>query len=358
MDDEIEQLKKQMRQKKARRSVPTKSLLSTGSTLLDIACSGRVQGGFAKGHYFWMAGDSTSGKTFFSRTLLAEAANNPEFDDYRFIYDDVEGGSLMDTAKFFGQKLVDRIELPSTSGPSDTVEDFYYNVDDALKKGPCIYILDSMDALTSKQEDEKFTKQKNAKRKGKAAAGDYGISKAKVNSMRLRKILKPLARTGSILIIISQTRDNVGAMGYGDKKTTAGGRSLKFYAAMEVWTSVKERIKRTVNEKRRQIGITCHIKVKKNRFTGVESEVDVPIYWSYGIDNTGSMVDFLIDEKHWKKGRAGAIAAKEFEFTGAREKLIRHIEENNLEDQLKEIVGEVWDKIVEACAVKRKKRYA
>lgn len=362
-DMTTDKIKRALRKKspKGKAPVPTKTLLSTGSTLIDLACTGRWQGGFAKGLYFWLVGDSTSGKTWLSMTCLAEAAVNPEFDGYRFIYDNGEDGALMDIAKFFGQAVADRLEPPSVDSEglpvySGTIEEFWYHLDDALKAGPCIYIIDSMDSLTTEQEEKKFDEAKAAHRKGRESAGDYGMSKAKLNSTRLRKILKPLKQTGSILIIISQTRDNVGAMGYGDKKTAAGGRSLKFYACIEIWSSVKGRIKKTVKGMARQVGIVCRIRTKKNRINGKERTVDVPIYWSYGIDNTGSCVEWLIKEKHWKKVK-GQVTATEFDFTGSVESLIKHIEENELERDLKEIVSEVWNDIEDALVLQRKPRY-
>jgi len=77
-------VKKALRRKKKREKL---SFLSTGSTLLNLACTGKPYYGFAKGHYYFIVGDSVSGKTFLSLTCLAEASINPNFDNYRFIYD-------------------------------------------------------------------------------------------------------------------------------------------------------------------------------------------------------------------------------------------------------------------------------
>ena len=46
-----------------------------------------------------------------------------------------------------------------------------------------------------------------------------------------------------------------------------------------------------------------------------------------------------------------------FDFTGKKEKLIRYIEDNSLEKDLKEIVNDVWNEIEAACKVKRKNKY-
>lgn len=329
--------------------------LSTGSTMLNLAISGKYDGGFPLGHYTFFVGDSQSGKTFLVITCLAEAANNPAFDDYRLIYDGVEEGAMMDVAKFFGKKTAVRLEAPNTDGASYSIEDFYFNVDDAIKDGrKFIYILDSMDALSSSSAEEKFEERKTAHRKGKETAGSYGDGKAKYNSEHLRKLIRPLKDSGSILIIINQTRDNLG-FGF-EKKTRSGGKALRFYAAVEIWSAVKGIIKKKVKEKDRPIGMISECRVKKNRVSGKDRNVLIPIFNSHGVDDIQSCINYLLEEKHWKKTN-GIINAPEFEFKGKEPKLIHHIEENNYELDLRSLVQDVWDEIEASLVTERKPRY-
>ncbi len=357
---EIERIKDMLKKKKKSKKISIKNFLSTGSTLLNLACSGRVNGGFAKGHYYFLVGDSTSGKTFLSLTCLAEASINPNFEDYRFIYDNAEDGALMDIERFFGSGVADTMESPTIGEEgepvfSTTIEEFYYHFDDIAKEGkPFIYILDSMDSLSSEYEQDKFDATKKAYEKGTQITGSMGDGKAKKNSAGLRRTLKHLSETGSILIIINQTRDNIG-FGF-EKKTRSGGHAQRFYATIELWSSVIKKIKKKVKGKDRQIGVNCRIKIKKNRITGQEHTVDIPIYHSFGIDDIGSCVDYLIEEGHWKKSKS-SIVASDFDFTGTRDKLIQYIEDNTYEKDLRELVGDVWKEIEEACTVKRKFRY-
>jgi hypothetical protein len=332
--------------------------LSSGSTMLNLAVSGRSTECFRAGHYYLFVGDSDSGKTFLALTSLAEAANNPAFDDYRLIYDAPEGGALMDIERFFGKKVANRLEAP---GPNDThselAEDFYYHVDDAVKEGkPFIYILDSMDGLSDTQEADAFENRKKAHRKGKEATGSFNMGKPKLNSMYLRRVISGLKKTNSILIIISQTRDAIGTFGYGDKKTHAGGKALKFYATLQIWSSIREKIKKTVKGKPRQLGILAKVQVKKNRVTGRDRTVMVPVHHSHGIDDLGSCIDYLLEEKHWS-GTEGKINAIEFDFKGTKDKLIELVEESEDEVTLRQLAGKVWREIEEASTVKRKRRY-
>ena len=353
---------KDIKQKLKRKIMPEltgKDFVSTGSTMLNLACTDNPNRGFAKGLYYSLVGDTKSGKTFLSLTCLAEASINPNFKKHRFIYDNGENGALMNIEKFFGSAVTKRLRSPAKDIHglpiySNTIEEFYYHLDDACNKDkPFIYILDSMDSLTSDSEQDKFDERKKAHRKGKETTGSYGDGKAKINSSHLRRFINPLRETGSLLIVISQTRANFS--GYGGK-THSGGHALPFYASMEIMSSVKSGISKTYRDKKRPQGNLCKVRVKKNRVTGKDREIYIPIYDSFGIDDIGSCVDYLIEEKHWKKKKV-SIKAPEFDFEGRREKLIQFIGNNNLEKDLHEITGDVWNEIEDAVKIHRKPRY-
>jgi recombination protein RecA len=214
-----------------------------------------------------------------------------------------------------------------------------------------------MDALTSKAEAEKFEEHKKAAAKGERAKGDYGDGKAKINSRCLRAVMHKLRDTGSILLIINQTRDNINAGMFEPKKTRSGGHALTFYATVEVWTSLGSAIKKKVGEKDRKVGITCRVKINKNRLTGRQRVVDVPVYYSYGIDDMGSCVDYLVAEGRWDRRGAVIDTKDDFEVTGTRNKLLRMIEDNEWENDVRNFVAETWSGIEAACEERRKPRY-
>lgn len=363
MSTETSKLKKQLKAKKTKSEpIPASSYLSTGSTLLNLACTNRPEGGFVNGNYFFFVGDSASGKTWLSLTCFAEATKNKNYKKHRLIYDNGEQRSkLINLEKYFGSETVRRLEAPSEDAegnplPSETAQEFYANVHYALdNEEPFIYVLDSENSLTSDSEKKKADQQRKALDSGKEVAGSYGDGKAKVHSENLRQLMQPLSQNNSILIVISQTRDNLNPMSF-EKKTYSGGRALRFYAALEIWTALKSKIYKTVKGQKRQVGILVQVKVKKNSITGKERTIEIPIYHSFGIDDVGSCVDYLIAEKHWAK-KKNTIVAHDIDFEGSRDKLIEYIEENDMEDVLREVVGEVWQAIESACEVKRKPRY-
>lgn len=353
-------IKKQLLQSPKKPAEPSASdrvLLSTGSTLLDLNCSGRIAGGIPAGTLLHFVGDSDSGKSFFGMTMFAEAARNKAFDDYRLIFSNPEDGALMDWAKYFGKKAAKRIEEQK---PED-LEQFYYNMDDAIAdERPFVCVLDSMDALYPRAWLKKFKAAKRAAKKGEQEAGDFGTQKAKINSEHLRRLRTALRRKRSILVILSQTRDNVGAR-FGDKKTVSGGHVLKFFSTLQLWSSTRDTTYKSVMGQQRPIGIRSLIRIKKNHLIGRKGSVLVPILNDSGIDDVGSCVDYLVEEGHWKstgKEGKGKITAPEFtDKAVGREKLIRMIEADDGERQLKILVKRIWTEILEGCKSNRKRRY-
>lgn len=342
--------------------------LSSGSTLVNLGMSGHAEGAWCKGGYYHLVGTSDSGKSWLSLTTFAEASISKHFKDYRLIHDNPENGTLMDFRRYFGQAMFDRIEPPrgTKDDPinSATIADFYYNLDDAFcKKRPFIYILDSMDALYAEADKKKMKKAKGAARKEEKGgekeevAGNYGMAKAKANSEGMRIAYGGLQKTGSILIVIGQAKVDIS---YGAKPgalTYSGGRSLKFYCHGQLWTRQIGEINKKIGEKTKQQGIRVALEASKNRHNGRHTKFRIPIYWGTGIDDTGSMVDWLVEEGRWKEEK-GVVTAKELGLVLKREEMIQRIEAEDMEGEVRKLVAAHWEEIRKALVPQRKMKYA
>ena len=332
-------------------------LLPTGCTLLNCILSDNVYGGYREGSIVNLIGDSSAGKSILAHTTFA-ALNTDGFDEYEFIYDDAEAGAAFDMKKLFGEGTAERIKAPRYDEEgypvvSDCIEDFHMHVKDLLsKKTPFVYILDSFDSLDADADREKIETALKKRKKGEDTSGSYGTAKARKSSDILRNIRLELKKTNSLLIIISQVRDNLNAGNMGSPKTRSGGKALKHYSWQEIWLYLSKKIK----SKERVIGVESIPKIGKNRETGKIREGKFPIYYDLGIDDISANIDFLLDEKHWTKTKQ-TIAAPEFDFEGTKAKLISYIENNNLENQLKDVVQECWNNIEESLKLDRKKRF-
>lgn len=347
-DRELEELKAKVRARSKQEKEPPREGVSTGVTLLNLALTGNPDVGLYTGCYYLLVGDSQAGKTWLTLQCFAEAARNQSFDGHDLIFDEPERGALMDQGRYFGSKMMKRLKPPSKKGSSVTIDDFYANVERRMERGTSfVYALDSEDALKSPEGTE-----------GKKG---YNTDKARANSNGLRAAHGGLADTGSILIVIKQTRDNIGWDATFNPKTRSGGKALTFYATSELWFAVKGKLKKTVRGNVVKNGSLLKIHVKKNRGTGLDREVLVPFYVGYGLDDVGSMVDYLIHWKHWKGqdgGPAkGRYAAPEFDISGTVETLVRKIEEGGLESDLRIITARVWKEVEGEAEVVRKRRY-
>lgn len=364
--NDVQKMKEELTKRRPRVSpIPPEDYVSSGMTLLNMALTGRPNYGYPKGSYVYYVGDSSSGKSWLGMNLLAEASRKESFNEHQFVYDNAENGTLMDINYYFGDDVAERLMCPNgeafaTGQHSRTIKEFYYNIDIAMDRGPCIYIMDSMDALDEDTAEENFQKEKNQYIKdGEATvAGSMGMQKAKTNSTHINRLTSKLRDTKSILFLISQTRDKIGGTIPG-LKTHSGGKSLKFFSHVQIWTSVKAPIKKTVKGKERELGSIIQMDIQKNRLSGWEGKLQVPFYRTLGFDDVGSCVDYLVEEKHWDATGKGekTIRAKDFDFEGDREALIKHIEDSNSVPELRTLCGRVWKEIEDACAVKRKPRY-
>jgi hypothetical protein len=207
------------------------------------------------------------------------------------------------------------------------------------------------------------------------------MNKAKTNSRNINRIAQLLRTNGSILAIVSQTRSKVNSQ-YAGQRTRSGGDALKFYSHIEVWMRVREVLHRTHLRKDREFGSRIEVDVHKNRVSGWEGKLPlVNFLKGHGIDDVGTCVDYLLDERHWdkpeeeagKKTRKAAatdddeddgeekktkrFAAPEFDFVGKPEQLISIIEQDGREAELRQIVAKVWRDILAGLIPKRKSRY-
>lgn len=331
----------------------TEDLLPTGSTLLNCACSDNPLGGYALGTVVIGIGDSSSGKSFLMLTSLAEACTLPRFDEYDMYYDDAEAAFAFDAKKLFGERFIGRVKMLS----SDTVQQFYGHMVQALNnKKPFIYILDSYDFLSEEAEKDrsevtrKKTYGEKLTKKEQTSKGGYKTEKVRVFAEVFRRCRRELADTKSLFIVIFQTIDAINAQFV--SKTRRGGNAPKFAASHELWMRVID----SYSDKGLEIGVDSGVKIKKNKITGKVREVSFPIYYDYGIDDIRSCVEFLVEQEYWTLEKR-TINCHHFNFKGTLDKVIAHIENNALEDELRRHTGRCWVEREESVKINRKRRF-
>lgn len=360
------QVERASKRKIERDIIDTKTLIPSGATLLNCACSDNPFGAFALGRIVTLPGQSAGGKTMQALTMLAMAANDKRFDNYDLIYDDGEESLTMDIEYLFGKKLFKNLEAPQWDEEEDeakhsnTIQDFKANVLNRCKeKKSFIYVLDSLDSLTTDEELAKEYTKAIAKAKSddavKELKGSYKTEKAKHMGEALRMIKGSLAKTDSALFIVQQIRDKIGAT-FGKKTTTSGGKAPFFYSTHQIWFNKVKTLTKTVNKITRKTGVSVNAEVTKNKVTGKIRDVDFDIYYDYGIDDISSMVNFLVKANHWKK-RKETIIAPELDMEASRIKLIEMIENERLEKKIQKITGKAWNNIEESVKMGRSRHF-
>lgn len=321
-------------------------VISTGSTLLNLALTD-FNGGYVLGTVVHLIGDTNVGKSLLALTMMAEASKDDRFKDYNLIYEEPEAAMMFPLEKMFGEGIGRVKFIPEDRTEPRTVQDWHrdlFNTYNPVKK-PYLYVTDSFDALSSQDQvgDTEPTK------------GGYKTEKALVASEAFPKIVGRIEKTKSLYIWISQTRENIGVT-FGPKKTFSGGSAIKFYRSFEIWLAHEGQITKVVRGKKRVVGANVKVLVKKNKFTGKVREVKFPVYYEYGIDDVGSMVDWMVDEKFWGKREQTILTEGDF-IDATRPKLIEYIEEGSLEPGLKEIVADCWGELEKEIKIDRKRRY-
>ncbi len=335
-----------------------RQLIHTGSTMLNLACSDSRLGGALMGTLMNLVGDRHSGKTLMALTIAAEMAQLKAMSDYRLKHYNVEDGAFFDMQHLFGQKMVSRLEKDSPK-TFDAFADMMITDLDKDAGRPGLYILDSFDALGSVEAIAKNKKKREAKSASakKNVKGSYQLENTRKLTTFLPEVMPRIEETGSLFIIISQIRENLDAFSP-VKYRRNGGRALGHWETTEVWVTFTGHINKTVKGISRQVGSRVRGKVKKTRLTGKSREADFDIFPDYGIDDIGSMVDFLVETKVWSKPTEQTIDAVSFKFKGKRDTIIAKIEEEKRVEELSVLVETKWNQIEDSFKSGRAPRFS
>ena len=319
-------------------SYDDEDLLSTGSTLLDLAISGGRSkfGGIPKGKVVEIFGPESSGKT----ALLSEACSAAQSKGGKILFLDPEGRLDKEYSLLYGLDIKEENYFMP-----DTVEEVFQIIRDwepSSDRLIDVIACDSLAALSTKMEMED--------------KDQYGMRRAKEFSEGLRRIAREVAKKGIILLLTNQVRENIGVT-FGEKEVTPGGRAVRFYSSLRIRVGpakTNSKIKKVVNIGKNKIekviGITSNCIVKKSSVDDPFRSADISIIFSYGIDDIRDML------KYQKAVLGlGTYQVKDKSFK-ALDDAIDFVEENDLYMFLKESTAELWKEIESKFKSSRKKK--
>jgi len=334
--------------------------LNTGSILLNLAASQKARnGGWARGRIINIVGDGSSGKSLSAIEALAQAYYHPTLESTIFkkpetrIFKYWNREIVMDfpLEAMYKQKFVDAVEW---SDKCETVEQWGRDVlrsVSALRPGEFfIGVADSLDSMDSEEGKERLEK---SIRTDKPLDGSYGTGKAKfLSASFFTRLCLEMQDKDATLILISQVREKIDAMAFGEKYYRSGGKALDFYTHQVPWLAQIGKLSNKYEEKSRAYGVKVKARFKRNKTALPFREVEFNILFDYGIDDIGGMVDFLSAERIQK-------AFKDtFGRRVTREELISEADENDeIYELLVDTVEAYWNEIEQNTKVFRSPRF-
>jgi recombination protein RecA len=326
-----------------KKKTDTASLISSGVDMLDLA----LGGGYPTKRVINIVGDTTTGKTLLTTEHVAHIHHKLK-SKMDWEYDDVEERYSFNTKKMYNFSI-----MKKNQENSDTIEDFEKKFRSKLEKSGdklFVYVLDSFDMLGSEAEQKRDKKQKKEK-------GTYNLEKQKELGVFFRTRKKEIKKNNCMLFIISQVRVNIGIM-FGAKYYRTGGKALDHMASVILWLAEVEKHKK----KGRTVGVTVKARITKVGNDRPFRECYIDIIFDYGVDNISSNLCFLYDLRESKTGKLKKEVNTEKKIIWDDEKytlrgLMRHIENNNLEQELKQRCSDKWEAIEESIRTKRKSKY-
>lgn len=257
------------------------TFIHSGCTLLDLV----LGGGWPLGRISNIVGDKSTGKTLLAIEGAANIAG--KFSKGKIWYRETEAAFDRSYAGALGMPL-DRIDFGTKK--LDTVEDFFEDLQavatqNARKRAPGLYILDSLDALSDRKELARD-----------ADKGSYGAEKAKQMSQLFRKLVRLLEDANIHLMIVSQVRDAIGVT-FGRKTTRSGGHAMDFYASQIIYLAKMETIYKTRKGHERAMGVKIKVKCDKNKVAAAFGTCTFTIRFNYGVEDLQACFEWLIASK-------------------------------------------------------------
>jgi RecA/RadA recombinase len=304
-------------------------VISTGSTLLDLAISGgRVKGGGIPGGILAIFyGPAGGGKT----AILSEIGASCQRKKGELMFLDPEARLDRQYAEIYGV----HIDKDNYTRP-DTVDEAFQAIWDWNPKAEGVtnvICMDSTAALSTEIEMEGKDKM--------------GMKRAKDFSAGFRKTARLIPNKGWLVAASNQVRES--DMG----EVIPGGKAMEFYPSLIVRVGRIEKIIKKVTEGKKVIeratGIVSRCSVRKSSIDVPFRTAEIYITFGYGLDDIQANLQYLKDMSGWTTYKCPD--GKTFQRLEAA---IRYIEDQKLIKQLRSEVIDLWEKIDEKFRSVRK----
>jgi RecA/RadA recombinase len=260
-----------------------KDMIPTSIPVINVALSGRLDGGFVPGLTMW-AGPSKHFKTAFS--LLMAKSYMDKYPESALLFYDSEFGTPQSYFDSFG---IDTARVIHT--PIMDVEQLKFDIMQQLsvidRTDKIMIIIDSIGNLASKKEVEDAMD-------GKSVAD---MSRAKQMKSLFRMVTPHLTMKDIPMAVVNHTYKEIGLY----PKDIVGGGTGSYYSADNIFILGRQQEK----EGTEVVGYNFIINVEKSRYVREKSKIPVSVSFDGGISRWSGLLDIALESGHVVKPSNG-----------------------------------------------------
>ena len=266
----------------------TSGFIDTGSYIFNALVSGSIYGGVPSNKITAIAGESSTGKTFFCLGIVQH-----------FLESDPNAGVIyFESESAISRQMIEDRGIDSQRMmivPVTTVQEFRTQAIKILDKyleqkpeqrQPMMFVLDSLGMLSTSKEIEDSEAGKETR----------DMTRAQVVKSIFRVLTLKLGKANVPLLVTNHTYDVVGA--YIPTKEMGGGSGLKYAASTIIYLSKKKE-----KDGKEVVGNIIKCKAAKSRLTKENSEVETRLYYDRGLDKYYGLLE--LGEKYGVFERKG-----------------------------------------------------
>jgi RecA/RadA recombinase len=263
-----------------------KDMVTTGVPMINVALSGKLDGGIVPGLTMW-AGPSKHFKTAFS--LLMAKSYMDKYPEAVLLFYDSEFGTPI---KYFETFEIDMDRVLHT--PLTDIEQLKFDImqqlADVNRGDKLMIVLDSIGNLASKKEVEDALE-------GKSVAD---MSRAKQVKSLFRMVTPHLNIKDIPMVVVNHTYKEIGMF----PKDIVGGGTGSYYSADNIYIIGRQQEK----DGTEIVGYNFIINVEKSRYVKEKSKIPISVSFDGGISKYSGLLDLALESGHVVKPTNGWYA--------------------------------------------------
>jgi len=242
----------------------SETYVDTGSYIFNGLVSGSIFGGVSGNKITAIAGESSTGKTFFSLAVVKNFLDsNPDgyclyFDTEAAITKSLLDSRGIDTSRFV---VVNVVTVEEFRSKALKAVDIYLKKPEEERK-PCMFVLDSLGMLSTEKEINDALNDKQVR----------DMTKSQLIKGAFRMLTLKLGQANIPMIVTNHTYDVIGS--YVPTKEMGGGSGLKYAASTIIYLSKKKEKDGT-----EIVGNIIKAKTAKSRLSKENKDVEIRLFY-------------------------------------------------------------------------------